>query len=68
MEGLGQVPGKKYKILYRTSCRTLPKLRGDIQTIVGKINVIMTLGGEGVWGLDANLTVGSKLWIAAYEW
>ncbi len=30
-------------------------LRGDIQTIVGEINVIMTLGGERVWGLvDAN--------------
>ncbi len=29
-------------------------LRGDIETVVGKINAIVTYGGEGVWGLDAN--------------
>ena len=42
------------------------QVRGDIQTIVGKINVIMTLGGRGFGALT--LTAGSKLWIAAYEW
>ena len=34
-------------------------LRGHVQTIFGKINVIMTLRGGGVWGVacDANFFV-----------
>ncbi len=43
------------------------KLRGDIQTIVGKINVIMTLGRRRRFGA-LTLTAESKLWITAYEW
>ena len=40
-------------------------VRGRFQTIFGKINVIMTLGGRGVWALTftlyTSLNCGSDL-------
>ena len=35
-------------------------LRGHIQTIIGKINVIVTLGGRGVQGVTLRIAAEGK--------
>ena len=36
------------------------KVRGHVQTIIGKINVIVTLGGRGVQGVTLRIAAEGK--------